>query len=90
MPMVVKQAADTPMSLKKAVVKELICKGKVVVKPKQKDWIVSLEINLDYWGASGDEPGNHQVSSTPEVSPVLVHLMSKIKNFSDKKRGFLF
>ena len=31
MPMVVKPAVETPMDLKKAVVKELICEGKLVV-----------------------------------------------------------
>ena len=35
MPMVVKPAAETPMCVKKAVVKELICQGKVVVPQKK-------------------------------------------------------
>ena len=36
MPMVVKPAVETPMDLKKAVVKELICEGKVVVHKKKR------------------------------------------------------
>ena len=35
MPMVVKPAVETPMDLKKAVVKELIREGKVVVHKKK-------------------------------------------------------
>ena len=37
MPMVVKPAAETPMCVKKAVVKELIRQGKVVVHKKNKN-----------------------------------------------------
>ena len=42
MPMVVKPAAETPMCVKKAVVKELIRQGKVVVHKKKKELNCSL------------------------------------------------
>ena len=49
MPMVVKPATETPMCLKKAVVKELIHEGKVVVHKKKELNCIDLDDNKEFF-----------------------------------------